>query len=154
MEQNITLESDGNVLYKDAAAAKGRYVVTKMRLWVPKMQFNSAGMNKFGAELTEKRAWGYLAGRVETSPVFTLQTGTFDISSSIEKPRFVMLNAVDSTKGGDVTKNGFHYDTYNIPGGRQVTRAQLELGNGVYYPRVELNSKNELTRVYKRFIEY
>ena len=83
-----------------------------------------------------------------------LQTGTFHISSSIEKPRFVMLYAVDSTKDGDVTKNSFHYDTYNIPGGRQVTRAQLELGNCVYYPRVELNPKNELTRVYKRFIEY
>ena len=44
--------------------------------------------------------------------------------------------------------------THNIPDGRQVTRAQLELGNGVYYPRVDLNDKNELTRVYKRFIEY
>ena len=29
MELNITLESDGNVLYKDGAAAEGRYVVTK-----------------------------------------------------------------------------------------------------------------------------
>ena len=154
MELNITLERDENVLYKDAAAAEGRYVVTKMRLWVPKMELNSAGLNKFSSALTEKRTWGYLADRVETSPVSTLQTGTFDISSSIEKPRFVMLYAVDSTKDGDVTKNNFHYDTYNIPGNRQVTRAQLELGNGVYYPRVELNPKNELTRVYKRFIEY
>ena len=154
MELNITLERDENVLYKDAAAAEGRYVVTKMRLWVPKMELNSAVANTFGVELTEKRSWGYLADRVETSPVSTLQTSTFDISSSIEKPRFVMLYAVDSTKDGDVTKSSLHYDTYNIPGGRQITRAQLELGNGVYYPRVELNPKNELTRVYKRFIEY
>ena len=156
MELNITLERDENVLYKDAAAAEGRYVVTKMRLWVPKMELNSADKKKFDSALTEKRSWGYLADRVETSPVSMLQTGTFDISSSIEKPRFVMLYAVDSTKDGDVTKNSFHYDTYNIPGGdrRQVTRAQLELGNGVYYPRVEINPKNELTRVYKRFIEY
>ena len=65
-----------------------------------------------------------------------------------------MLYAVDSTKDGNVTKKSFHYDTDNIPGGRQMTRAQLELGNGVYYPRVELNPKNELTKVYKRFIEY
>ena len=144
MELNITLESDGNVLYKDgaAAAAEGRHVVTKMRLWVPKMEMNSAGMNKFGKELTEERAWGYLADKVETSPVSTLQTGTFDISSSIEKPRFVMLYAVDSKKDGDVTKNSFHYETYNIPGGRQVTRAQLELGIGIYQGRVELNPKN------------
>ena len=157
MELNITLESDGNVLYNDdkfKAANEGRYVVTKMRLWVPKMELSSAGLNKFSSALTEKRTWGYMADRVETSPVSTLQTGTFDISSSIEKPRFVMLHAVDSTKDGDATKNSFHYDTYNIPGNRQVTRAQLELGNGVYYPRVELNPKNELTRVYKRFIEY
>ena len=153
-ELNITLESDGNVLYKDGTAAEGRYVVTKMRLWVPKMELNSAGMNKFGAELTEKRTWGYLADSVETSPVSTLQTGTFDISSSIEKPRFLMLYAVYSRKDGYVTKNSFHYDTYNAPSGRQVTRAQLELGNGVYYPQIELNPKNELTRVYKRFIEY
>ena len=154
MELNTTLESDGNVLYKDDAAAEGRYVVTKMRLWVPKMELNSAGLNKFSAALTEKTTWGYLADRVETSPVSTLKTGTFDVSSSIEKPRFVMLYAVDSTKDGDVTKNSFHYDTYDIPDGRQVTRAQLELGYGVYYPRVELNPKNELTRVYKRYIEY
>ena len=107
----ITLERDENVLYKDAAAAEGGYVVTKMRLWVPKMEWNSASMNKFGAELTEKRTWGYLADRVETSPVSTLQTGTFDISSSIEKPRFVMLYAVDSTKDRDATKDSFHYDT-------------------------------------------
>ena len=149
-----SLERDENVLYKDAKADEGRYVVTKMRLWVPKMELNSAGMNKFGAELTEKRTWGYLADRVETSLVSTLQTGTFDISTSIDKPRFVMLYAVDPTKDDNAAKNSFHYDTYNIPGGRQVTRAQLELGNGVYYPRVELNPKNESTRVYKRFIEY
>ena len=94
-----------------------------------------------------------MADRVETSPVSTLQTGTFDISSSIEKPGFVMLYAIDPTKDSDVTNNSFHYDTYNIPGGRQVTRAELEPGNGVNYPRVELNPKNELTRVYKRFIK-
>ena len=41
-----------------------------------------------------------------------------------------MLYVVDSTKDGDVTKNSFHYDTYNIPRGRQVTRAQLEVENG------------------------
>ena len=35
-----------------------------------------------------------------------------------------------------------------------MTRAQLEVGNGGYYPRVELNPKNELTRVNKRLIEY
>ena len=35
-----------------------------------------------------------------------------------------------------------------------MTRAHLELGNGVHYPRIELNPKNELTRVYKRSIEY
>ena len=111
MELNITLESDGNFLYKDGAAAEGRYVVTKMRPWVPKMELNSAGMNKFGAEWTEKRTWGYFGDRVETSSVSTLQTGTFDISSSIEKPRFGMFYAVDSTKDGDATKNSFHYDT-------------------------------------------
>ena len=105
------------------------------------MELNTAGMYKSDAESTEKRTWGCLADRVEASPVSTLQTGTFDISSSIEKPRFFMLYAVDSAKDGDVTKNSFQYDTYNIPGGRQVTRAQLELGNGVYYPRVELNPK-------------
>ena len=55
IELNITLERDENVLYKDAKADEGRYIDTKMRLWVPKMELNSAGMNKFGAELTEKR---------------------------------------------------------------------------------------------------
>ena len=107
MEMNITLESDENVLYQDDKVDVGRYVVTKMSLWVPKMELNSAGMNKFSAALTEKRTWEYLADRVETSPVSTLQTGTFDISSSIEKPRFVMLYAVDSTKDGNGTKNNF-----------------------------------------------
>ena len=148
MELNITLDRDGNVLYKDAAAAEGRYVVTKMRLWVPKMELNSAGLNKFSSELTEKRAWGYLADRVETSPVSTLQTGTFDISSSIEKPRFVMLYAVDSTK------NSFHYETYNVPGWKTSDKSTVGARKWCYYPRVELNPKNELTRVYKRFIEY
>ena len=57
MELKIILESDGNVLYKDAAAAEVRYVAKKMRLWVPKMELNSAGMKKFGAELTEKRTF-------------------------------------------------------------------------------------------------
>ena len=57
MELNITLQRDENFLYKDAAAAEGRYVVTKMRLWVPNVELNSAGLNKFGTKLTEKRAW-------------------------------------------------------------------------------------------------
>ena len=35
-----------------------------------------------------------------------------------------------------------------------MTRAPLERGNGVDYPWIELSPKNELTRVYKRLIEY
>ena len=56
MELKITLERDENVLYKDAKADEGRYVVTKMRLWVPKMELNSAGGTKFDSALTDKRS--------------------------------------------------------------------------------------------------
>ena len=52
-----------------------------------------------------------------------------------------MLYALDSTKDGDVTKHGFHYNTYKIPGGRKLTRAKLELGNCAFYRRIELNPK-------------
>ena len=47
MELDITLERDENVLSKDAVAVEGRYVVTKMRLWVPNMELNSAGKKNF-----------------------------------------------------------------------------------------------------------
>ena len=102
---DVSLESDNNVIFRDNAAAAGRYIITKFVLWVPKMIFNVEGEQKYLAKYLKPHVWSYLKERIEISPSSTHRQATFKITSSIRKPRHVFIWALNDAKLNDQEQN-------------------------------------------------
>ena len=149
----IILESDNNVIFRDNAAGAGRFIITKFVLKVPKMIFSPSGKKLFVEKYLKSHTWTYLKEKVVSMP-FTQSSGRFMIMNNIRKPRHVFIWALNSTKMNDQEQNMFVFNTYNIANARTITGAQLELSNGVLYPRRIINPTKDIAEAYRKLIEY
>ena len=62
---DIDLESDYHSIFRPAAAAEGRYVISRFVLWVPRMIFNYKGENLFLEKYLKTHTWPCLKERIE-----------------------------------------------------------------------------------------
>ncbi|KAL9975788.1 hypothetical protein ACROYT_G012984 [Oculina patagonica] len=150
---DVNLETDNNVIFR-AGGDPGRFIVTRLVLWVPKMIFNAEGEQIYLKTYLKPHTWSYLKERIEISPSTASRQGTFRITSSIRKPRHVFIWALNDTKMNDQTQNPFIFNTYNIANNRTFSNARLELSNGVFYPNEELKPDTEIVQTYRALMEY
>ena len=159
---NITLETDANLLYKStvvpaggAAPVVGRVVVTKLVLWIPKIELSEKyGRKYYLQRMMEAPNRTYHKNILCQSPSIQQATGTFEISSMIEKPRHVIIWATNDNKIDSQNHNIFLFDTYKIGGNTQCTSAQLKMGGDKYYPQQPLNPNEEKAKVYRGMLDY
>ncbi|KAL9987251.1 hypothetical protein ACROYT_G001527 [Oculina patagonica] len=150
---DVNLETDNNVIFR-AGGDPGRFIVTRLVLWVPKMIFNAEGEQIFLQTYLKPHTWSYLKERIETSSSTRQRQGTFRITSSIRKPRHVFIWALNDAKMNDQTQNPFLFNTYNIANNRTFSNARLELSNGIFYPNEELKPDTEIVQAYRTLMEY
>ena len=150
---DITFERDDDIIYRNGGDP-GRFIITRLVLWVPKMIFNAEGESMFLESFLKPHIWSYLKERVEISPSTNSRQGTFRITSSIRKPRHVFIWALNDAKLNDQTQNMLTFNTFNIANNRNFTNARLELSNGVFYPNEELRPSTELVQAYRTLMEY
>ena len=159
---DITLETDANLLYKSvvipaggAAPVAGRVVVTKMVLWIPKLELSEKyGKKHYLQRMMSSPKWTYHKNILGASSSTQQKTGTYEISSMIEKPRHVFIWAINDSKLSSQDHNLFLFDTYKIGGNTQCTSAQLLVGNDKQYPLQPLNPNDEKSRMYRKFIDF
>ena len=58
----IRLEDDNNIIFKKAAAPDSKVIVTKMRLWCPKIIFNGLGMKEYTEKYLKPKKWDLFEG--------------------------------------------------------------------------------------------
>lgn len=87
---DINLETDANIIYHVGGDA-ARYVISKMKLWVPKIKFNGAEEQIYISNYLKPHKWTYLKERIEVSPSTQQRQGVFKINASIRKPRHVFI---------------------------------------------------------------
>ena len=56
----LTLENDNNIIFKNAGAANSKVILTKLRLWVPKIIFNGDGLKAYLEDYLKPKKWIYL----------------------------------------------------------------------------------------------
>ncbi|PFX23307.1 hypothetical protein AWC38_SpisGene12150 [Stylophora pistillata] len=84
---DVRLESDDNVLFRSNAAAAGRYIVTKFKLWVPFIKFNELGVKAYMGNYLKPHTWTYLKEQIVFSNPLRQGSGTFRISNAVRRPR-------------------------------------------------------------------
>ena len=152
----IRFEQDVNLIFRNAAE-DGKIIVSKLRLWCPKLIFNAEGLNLYRSDYMKPKKWPYLA---EYFYKFTRagdnRGDMVHLVTSIRKPRHVFIWTVPEASYAVQTANIFVFDTNSI--GNQdpevnFSRAQLVVNNSKYYPELPINA-NEKTKLYRALMEY
>ena len=159
MEIVIDIEKDDVLMWiqeaANVAANKGRVIITKFNLWVPKLILTDLGKQKYFNKIINPEKWTFnkisYAFQVNNSAI----EGIFNISNLIKKPRYVILWALRSVKyTGNLQQNynPFIYNNYSLGNTKNITctSAQLIAGSDNLYPIKPLKPNNELNTMYKR----
>ena len=148
----LTLENDNNIIFKNANAPDSKVIITKFRLWAPKIIFNEDGLKDYLADYLKPKTWIYQKEHHEIK-----QSGAtndaFRISAGIRRSRHVFIWAVPTASYDNQDANIFTLGLNKVGGNRSFVRAQLEINNSMYYPQLEFSSTSE-SRLYRALMSY
>ena len=160
MEIIVDIEKDDVLMWiqpdANVAANKGRVIITKFLLWVPKLKLKDKGKKIYFDKIINPQKWTFYKNTYTVQVNTTEIEGTFNITNSISKPRYVILWALRSVKftgANQQNYNPFIYDNYKLGGDDGTitcTKAQLIVGNDKYYPTQPLNPTNQLTIMFSK----
>ena len=149
----IRLENDNNIIFRKGAAPDSKVVLTKMRLWCPKIIFNGLGMKEYTEKYLKPKKWTYLKEHHEIIQT-TAVNSYFRISTGIRRPRHVLIWVVNNAKYNSQQGNIFSFNTFAVgTANRYFTKAQLEVNNSIYYPQLEMTSDEE-SRLYRALLSF
>ena len=152
IELKINLENDANLVWQ--AADDCRVVLSKFQLIVPRIVLNADGKSLYISEYLNTRKWNYLREIVERGNSTQQQTGSFRISTAINKPRHVFVYIINDANDASQTANKFLYNTFSVANDRALNSCYLEVGNGKEYPEVHYRPSDEPTRVFRDVLKY
>ena len=149
----LALENDGNIIFRNAANAPvSKVIITKLRLWAPKIIFNENGLKVYLSDYLKPKTWIYQKEHHEIK-----QSGAtndaFRISAGIRRPRHVFIWAVPTLSYDNQGANIFTFGLNKVGGNRGFARAQLEINNSMFYPQLELLAAEE-TRLYRALMSF
>ena len=164
MEIVLNIEKDDVLMWiaPDAAtpANKGRVIITKLILWVPKLELTDLGKKNYYNKIINPEKWIFNKISYAYQENTNSTQGIFNITNAITKPRYVIMWVLRSVKFSGVTEqnyNSFSYNNYNLggdDGNVTCTSAQLIAGNNNFYPIQPLNPNNQLSVMYKKAIDF
>ena len=148
----LTLENDNNIIFRDNAAADSKVIITKLRLWVPKIIFNEEGLKAYLADYLKPKKWIYHKEHQEIKQS-AATNDAFRVTTGIRRPRHVFIWAVPTASYSNQLTNIFTFGLNNIGGNRGYARAQLEMNNSMFYPQLEFSSTEE-SRLYRALMSF
>ena len=147
----LTLEDDNNIIFRVAGTA-AKVIITKLRLWAPKIIFNDTSLKTYLDDYQQPKTWTYQKEHHEIKQT-NATNDAFRISSGIRKPRHVFIWAVPTLSYSNQAANIFTFGLNQVGGNRGFARAQVEINNLIYYPQLELSSAEE-SRLYRELMSY
>ena len=149
----IKLEDDANIIFKKAAAPDSKVIVTKMRLWCPKIIFNGLGLKEYTEKYLKPKKWIYLMEHQESTQT-TATNSFFRISTGIRRPRHVLVWVVPTASYSSQEHDIFTFNTFSIGANqRYFSKAQLEVNSSMHYPQLEMTAQEE-SRLYRALMSF
>ena len=149
------LTHDATLIYRNNGVDAGKVVVSKLVLWIPKMVFNSDGLNCVQNNHT-KTEWVYLREMVQVSQDSEQREATFNITSGVKQPKHIFVYLQRTVRSSNQEHNSHILDTFKVNADNNncyLSAARLEVGNDVYYPEFEY-SESDKPRIYRNVINY
>ena len=154
IEINFEIEKDNNLIWR-TGGNDCRVVILKLRLFVPRLIFNSEGIKIYMSEYLKPYKWTYLNEVVQVDLATNQSSGNFKITNGISKPRHVFVFFINTTNIESQTANPFLYNTFSVSTDpRTLNRCYLEVGNGNEYPNVNYTPSSDPSRVFRDVMSY
>ena len=119
---SLQFENDNNIVFRSATAPPSKVIITKLRLWVPKIIFNEAGLKAYLADYLKPKTWRYLKEKHEMKQTQSL-SDVFVITTGVRRPRHVFIWAVTTGQYGNQAGNIFNFGLSTIGGDQSFARA-------------------------------
>ena len=149
-------EDDDNIILRFIAQANStvdsKVIITKLRLWVPKIIFNEDGLKLYLSDYLKPKTWIYLKEHQEIKQS-NATNDAFRITSGIRRPRHVFVWAVPTASYNNQGKNIFTFGLNKVGTDQSFARAQLEINNSIYYPQLEFSDIEE-SRLYRALMAF
>ena len=152
IELKITLESDANLVWR-TGGADCLVIITKLQLIVPRITFNANGLKIYTDNYFMNKKWSYLREQIYTNDSTQQASGSYRITTGINKPRHVFVFIINDANDDAQTANKFLYNTFS-PANQQLTECRLVVGNGRDYPEVPYTPIDEPSRVFRDVMKY
>ena len=149
------LTDDATLIYRNNGVDAGKVVISKLVLWIPRMFFNSDGLN-FVQNNHTKTEWVSLRKMVQVSQDSEQREATFNITSGVKQPKHIFVYLQRTVRSSNQEHNPYILDTFKVNADNNeyyLSAARLEVGNGVYNPELEY-SENDKVRIYRDVINY
>ena len=153
IELSFDLESDNDLIWRDGGNAC-RVVISKFKLFVPRITFNKKGQEIYLSNYLKPYKWTYLNEVIELTNPIQQRTGHFRITNAISKPRHVFVFGINTANVGNQEENQFLYNTFNLPNNANISDCYLEVGNGNEYPDIHFKPATYPERVFREVMGY
>ena len=149
----IDLERDNNIIFRKAAAPDSKVIITKLKLWCPKIKFNGTGGKLYLENYLKPKKWTFLNETVKSLQTNAI-SASFRISVGVSKPRHVFVWVVPAASYNSQEHNIFTFKTFSIgANNRYFSSASLVVNDSAHYPKIPFSSESE-SRLYRALMSY
>ena len=154
LQTTISLEfaNDNDIVLRSATAPESKVIITKLRLWVPKIIFNADGVKAYLADYMKPKTWCFFQEKHALKQTQSISE-TFLITTGVLRPRHVFIWAVNTAQYGNQAGNIFNFGLTTIGTDQSFAKARLEVNNSNYYPQLEYSSTSK-SRLYQALMSY
>ena len=111
----LKIEDDNNIVFRLTEAGDSKVILTKLRLWCPKIVFNGKGYEVYKSNYLVPKIWTYLREHQEIKESKS-SNDSFRISTGIRRPRHVFIWAVPTLSYTVQRANIFNFPLDKIGG--------------------------------------
>ena len=108
-------------------------------LWVPTLEFTSAGQKMVNANFLKPAKWKYLQETVHSSTSRRDAVGMWQITPGVKNAKHVFVYIQQTRKANSYERNPYIFDTFDIDGdgSAALQTCRLQSGAGDFYPELD-----------------
>ena len=142
LDFDITLQLDAELIWQNDATAR-RIVVRNFELWVPTLQFTSAGQKIVNENFLKPAKWKFLQETIHASSSRLDASGMWQINPGAKNAKHVFVWLQRTDKVNSLAQNPYLFDTFKLndaDANSSLATCRLQKGANEFYPELEYSS--------------
>ena len=143
LEFEITFQDDAELIWQNDGTDR-RVVVRNFELWVPTLQFTSAGQKMVNENFLKPAKWKFLKETIHSSTARQDAVGMWQITPGVKNAKHVFVWLQRSDKSNAYTGNSYAFDTFKLNAANLnsfLSTCRLQTGANEFIPELDYASE-------------